>query len=183
LGRYRYGSGRDTCCISKIKNSHSHKLRELPLGISWRVGSSSNAPCPETPGEVVFCRAKSPSTKEIKTMAKKYTITSAGSKKDSPDLVGCKIEQQDDGTWEFKSGSTKLASGSSPSFSFDNFDGFNWTITTTSESDTQLSGTWTNTDQNDVSPTEESDNWVATATTTPDEDEGEDEARAASAKY
>jgi hypothetical protein len=120
-------------------------------------------------------------------MKNKYTISAAGGKPDSPDLIGCKIEQLDDETWEFKSGSTVLATSSStpPSFSFNNFpapSGPDWTVTVTSPIEaSQISGNWSNTDLRPGSP-DESDNFTATGTGL-GEGEEEDEARAASGSY
>jgi hypothetical protein len=117
-------------------------------------------------------------------MGKKYTIPNngAGTQKDSPDLVGCQIEDNGDGTFNFlDSQGNQKGTGTSLPFSINvtNLDGFNWTLFVRSKSPSTMSGNWTNTDGNDVSPTNEGDSWTATATGPEEEDA--DEARAASA--
>lgn len=117
-------------------------------------------------------------------MGKKYTIPNngAGTQKDSPDLVGCQIEDNGDGTFTFfDSDGNQKGSGTIFPFNINvtDYDGWNWTLIVQAKSNTTMSGRWTNTDNNDVSPTNETDSWTATAT--PPEGEDADEARAASA--
>ena len=119
-------------------------------------------------------------------MGRRYTINNAGSRRDSADLVGCQIVQRDDeNVYDFlaKSGGGVLASSLNTvpvSFTFSNYMGWNWVVVVWSTSATQMSGTWSNNDPNDVSPAEESDSWTASGTGVGEP--GEDEARAASAK-
>ena len=110
-------------------------------------------------------------------MAKTYTINNAGSQSDSPDLVNCKIVEIE-GYQLQKSDGTPLANSLSRqlpvTFSFNNYDDYNWTLTISDKQGLNMSGTWTNTDD----PADETDSWTATGT---GGDEGADEAKAASA--
>lgn len=118
-------------------------------------------------------------------MGRRYTINNAGSRPDSADLVGCQIVKRDgEEVYDFlsKSGGGVLASSlNTPPlmFTFSNYMGWDWVVRVTSSSATQMSGTWSNDDPNNVSPEQESDSWTATGTGVGEP--GEDEARAASA--
>jgi hypothetical protein len=114
-------------------------------------------------------------------MPRKYKITNAGNQSDSPDLVDCYIEEKKDGDgYELVAKRLVLATTNSTTppftFSFNNYEGWNWNVTVDAISPSQMSGVWNNTDN----PEAEGDSWTAAGTTTGDP--GDDEARAASAK-
>ena|SRR5258708_5895711 len=108
---------------------------------------------------------------------KKYKITNAGSIADSPDLVGCEIEQTDSG-YELVAKRVVLASTTSTTppfdFQFSNYEGWNWTLSVTAESQNSMSGSWSNNDN----PTGAQDTWTAQGSGTGEPDE---EAECASA--
>ncbi len=112
---------------------------------------------------------------------KKYKITNAGSIADSPDLVGCEIEQTDSG-YELVGKRVVLASTTSTTppfdFQFSNYEGWNWTLSVINADANSMSGGWTNNDNGDSSPTGAQDSWTAQGSGTSDPD---DEAECASA--
>ena len=118
------------------------------------------------------------------TVLRRYTINNAGSRPDSPDLVGCQIVQNDNNTYDFiapREGVLASTLNNPPiEFTFPNFKGWDWIIRVTSVTPTTMTGVWSNDDPNDVSPADESDSWTASGTGVGEPDE--DEARAASAK-
>jgi hypothetical protein len=121
-------------------------------------------------------------------MPRTYTITEAGGKPDSGDLVGLMIEEFDHGfqlvdpqNGRQLSPSHRVNIAGAPLYTFElkNFKGWDWTLSVELASIKEMHGQWTNT--NNKSPDQESDSWTASgigAGTEP----GEDEARAASAK-
>ena len=115
-------------------------------------------------------------------MSRKYKITNAGNQTDSTDLVDCHIEEKRDGSgYELVAKRVVLATtnGTTPpfTFSFDNYDGWNWTVTVDQITPSGMSGSWSNND-NDLS--DQIDTWTASGTGTGEP--GEEEAQAASAK-
>jgi hypothetical protein len=111
---------------------------------------------------------------------KKFKITNAGSRPDSPDLVDCEIEQTDTG-YELVAKRVVLAStpSTTPPFSFPSFDyeGWTWTLSVATASNS-MTGGWSNNDPRDSNPEGDEDTWTAAGTGTGDPD---DEACSASA--
>ena len=120
-------------------------------------------------------------------MPRTYVITNAGGKDDSGDLVGLMIMQFDHGflLHDPRNG-RQLATAhllnieGAPliDFQFNQFKGWDWTLSVDSASIKEMKGKWSNT--NNKSPDQESDSWTATGLGTGTD--GEDEARAAYAK-
>ena len=121
-------------------------------------------------------------------MPRTYTITEAGGKPDSGDLLGLVIEELDHGfqlvdphNGRQLSPSRRVNIAGAPlyTFEFNNFKGWDWTLTVELASIKEMHGRWTNT--NNKSPDQESDSWTATGVGTGTD--GDDEAaRAAYAK-
>ena len=116
-------------------------------------------------------------------MPKKYKITSGGTAPDGADLVDCHIEEKADGSgYELVAKRVVLATSNTTSppftFSFNNYDGWNWTVTVDSILPASASGTWTNTDGHTAS-TNEADSWTASGAGVDPDDA---EAKSASAK-
>ncbi len=112
---------------------------------------------------------------------KKFKITNAGNRPDSPDLVDCHIEETDNG-YELVAKRVVLASTTSttPPFSFPSFtyEDWTWTLGVTTADSNSMGGGWTNNDTGDSGPTGDQDTWTATGTGTGDPD---DEALSANA--
>src|ERR1700694_537458 len=105
---------------------------------------------------------------------KKFKITNAGSRPDSPDLVDCEIEQTDTG-YELVAKRVVLASTTSttPPFSFPSFDyeGWTWTLSVTTAASNSMGGGWSNNDDRDSDPAGDQDSWTAAGTGTGDPDD------------
>jgi hypothetical protein len=116
-----------------------------------------------------------------------YKVVSAGTKPDSPFLVGCFIDEVSANKFQFMEGAKvwDTATGALPTFKLTGFHGFNWTVKATSVSTgtfPTMSGSW----ENDDNPGDilDSDSWTASGTGKEREHgrEHEDEARTAAAK-
>lgn len=116
-------------------------------------------------------------------MGKIYTITSAGTASDGPDLLGLQIRDIGNGYELVKVLATSTSKNLPVSFTFQGYDGWNWTVTATGKTDPPppqpptLYGRWVNND-NPPRITGEEDGWTATGTGNA---EDEDEAQSASA--
>ena len=117
-------------------------------------------------------------------MPKKYKITNAGSQTDSPDLVDCHIEENAAGTgYELVAKRFVLATSTTLTppftFTFQNYEGWNWNVTVTSITASSMGGNWTNNDGPPIRA--EGDSWTASGSGTGGD--GDEEAKSAAAKH
>ena len=116
-------------------------------------------------------------------MARKYRINNAGNQSDSGDLVDCHVEEKPDGSgWELVAKRVVLATSDTLTppftFSFQNYEGWNWNVTVSSITPSSMGGNWTNTDGPPIRA--EGDSWTASGSGTGGD--CEDEPKSAAAK-